>query len=281
MLVLASAALALEAREKRVPIKDQLAAVVTGPDLAVQLAHAERARLDMADHRAYLDGVRARLSGSSQARQCLDAAFVGCQLTATGQPTAERCAITQAPEECGAFVLFGNGPKGRTEVPCVLSAPACRLIQACMVVGNLLAWLDAGVEAALAAGTRTLGTAAELDALVVELGPAITSFTWAARYLYVCCKGPIPQSREETRQAALQKWEAPGNTIHTLIRAAHEILWPDCAWKASPPTDTPEQLRRAYKALSKRVHPDKVAGERKDEAERLFRTLHEAYEAAQ
>ena len=146
-----------------------------------------------------------------------------------------------------------------------------------MVVGAVHEWLDAEVTIALGPATRMLQARAELDALLGQLTVQIQSFHLAVQHIYACCRGPVPRTPEETRQAALPVWESLTD-IRELIRTAHTVLWPDSKkWKQYP-LDTPEELRHAYKALSKRIHPDKVSQDRNEEATRLFRVLHEAYE---
>lgn len=282
LLVLASAAVVLEAREKRMPFKEQLAVplVIQGEELKAMLPDATSARRDMADHAEFLDGVRARMAGSAGAPAVIETAFVGCQLTPTKQQPAKqqdapRCVFTQSPV-CDTFRLFGNRD-GRAELPVTLSPEGRRLVEACMVVGNVREWLDQEVTHALGPSRRILETTAELDEIGQLLAPSVLSFHLAAQYIYTCCKGPIPQSPEETRRAALPVWEALTD-IHEMIRTAHLVLWSDVAWKPSPLTSTPEELGRAYRSLSKRMHPDKVSPARKDEATHLFRTLHRVYE---
>lgn len=279
LLVLAAAATVLEAREKRLPFKGQLAVpVLIQDELGPLLLTAERARKDMADHAAFLDGIRDRLAGSADAPAVLEAAFVSGQLTEVpGVSSSARCAITQSPVDVASFVLFGHRGAARFEHRCMLGPDGKRLIQACMTVGGVREWLDAEVTIALGPSTRTLHTNAELDALMAQLAMQIRSFQLAVQHIYICCCGPIPRTAEETRQAAFPVWEAQTD-FRELIRSAHTVLWADCKWKHYPLT-TPEELRHAYKALSKRIHPDKVSHERREEATRLFRVLHERYEA--
>lgn len=150
-------------------------------------------------------------------------------------------------------------------------------VEACMVVGNLPEWLDQVVDIALGPDTRELRTLAEFDALWAQVEPRTRAFSEAAMYLYACLMGPLPVSHEEARQAALPAWEAQKD-IRVLLDTLHTVLWENTQWVAHPPTATAKELKRAYKAAAKIVHPDK-APQHIAEATRMFRVIQQAYEA--
>lgn len=287
LLVLAAADVVLEAREKQLPQKEQLssAQVIHGQALQLLLPQARAARVELADHARFVDGVRQRMAGSADAHACLSAAFAGCRMEPVAIP-ASRCAIT-AEEGASAWVVIGNrnpvtGAPGRHETKCWLSPGAAHLLQACAVVGNFREWLDQHVDAELQE-VRFLSRPDELDRLVETLQPRIIGFHRAAVGIYSYVMGPPPQSAEQMRQDALRVWEKQTD-LATLLATAHAVLWPEELARWEQPTavlSTPKALRRAYKKLVTLVHPDKVQRpEHKEEAQRMFRTLQAAYEAA-
>lgn len=282
LLVLASADVVLEAREKRLTQKEQLASaqVIQGAALQLQLQQARSARSDFADHARFMGGVRKRMAGSAEALSCLDAAVATCQVIPVGTSATSptRCVLTASTEAVQMVTLVGNRG-GRFESTYALSPDALELVQLCAVVGNVHEWLDQQVDCALR-DQRYLSRPDELNRLVQTVQPCIDGFHRAAVALYSLVMGPLPQTLEEARKEALRVWETQTD-LRELLATAHEVLWPDEQerWEAAVSLDTPKAIRRAYKKLVTIVHPDKqlMANEqRQQETERMFRTLQKA-----